>query len=278
MAKMYRGMFVARPGHVLVELDWKAFQAILTGYFAHDEEYMRIARLSTHGILASFILNNQHRFEAIDYRKWSDPDILAAVKEIKQRFPKEYDDAKHVVHGGNFGATPKKMVMDFPESFPNIKYAESIQELYFHTMARKVRQWQEDTIDLVVRQTYLQNPFGIRHYFWDPLRFEKSRDGGWTRKWGSSAKEILSFLPRSTEASIMRECLVQLGTSVYHDNLRWEIHDSLLCEFPLGDHMARDVYEVRKVMEQPWEELGGLRFEVEVNAGKNWGGMELNGD
>jgi len=49
-------MFIAPPAYRLVEVDFNSIEAVLTGWFANDPDYIRIAKLSVHAVLASYII------------------------------------------------------------------------------------------------------------------------------------------------------------------------------------------------------------------------------
>src|SRR5581483_6706698 len=48
LAAKFKSLIHATPGHVLIKRDYSGIDAVLTGYFAHDPEYMRLALLGVH--------------------------------------------------------------------------------------------------------------------------------------------------------------------------------------------------------------------------------------
>src|ERR1043165_4530279 len=53
LSKQFRGMIEARPGHWLVELDYKSAHALTLGCEAQDAAYMRVARIDMHSFVAA---------------------------------------------------------------------------------------------------------------------------------------------------------------------------------------------------------------------------------
>lgn len=261
LASAYRKQFIAAPGHVLVEADWRAIEAVFTGWYAKDPEYIRAAKLGVHTILLS------HKVGEPVSLSWSDADIKGALKVLKKRFPDLYEACKRCVHLSAYGGSPRRMRISHPEYFATVRDAEELQAVYFGTIAKKVKQWHQDTLRKAHEPPhYLENVFGYRRYFWDIFKWE-----GRKQKWGTQAKEALSHLPQSTAAGVMSEALLyfRLVESVYRA-IKWSIHDSLLLEVPEGDSLAETITLVQSGMERPIVKMDGLVVEAEVKYGRNW--------
>lgn len=248
---------------LLVELDWKSLEAQLVGVFAKDPDYIRASKLGVHAILMSHVLKRP-----IDL-SLPDADIKAMVKELKKD-EVMYDGCKHVVHGSNYLGTPRKLRLSFPELFSSVGNAKEIQDIYFATVAKKVRRWQQATLNEAYQNHYLQNPYGYRHYFWDVLHYK-----GQQLEWGNDAKKAVAFLPQSTGAGMLSETLLYLATiPEIFKLLRWVIHDSILAEIPDNSRLPERVKVIKDAMEVARPELDGLSVEAEVKIGKSWGTME----
>lgn len=265
LAKEYRKQFIAAPGHLLVELDWKALEAQLTGFYAKDPDYVRASKLGIHAILMSHVLG-----KPIDLAL-PNKDILRIVRELKSSNSGLYNACKMVVHSSNYGSRPKRLRIEYPEYFRNVKEATDLQNLYFATIARKVKQWQQDTLRVAFEQHYLRNVWGYSHYFWDVLHYVGSQ-----LEWGTDAKRALAFLPQSTGAGLLCEALIniQKRPEVFK-MVRWVVHDSILTEIPTGDEFMSTVIFLRTCMEAPQPLLDGLSIETEIEASKSWGDMKL---
>jgi hypothetical protein len=248
---------------LLVECDYKALEAQLVGVFAKDPDYIRAAKLGVHSILMSHVLGRP-----IDLSR-PDADIKPILKVMKKADPIMYDGCKHVIHGSNYLGTPRKMRIEFPDIFPSVGDAKEKQDLYFATIAKKVKQWQQKTLNEAYQNHYLETPHGYRHYFWDVLHYE-----GKQLVWGTDAKRAVAFRPQATGAGVLSEALIRI--TQYPElfaMLRWIIHDSILAEIPVDTNFHRNVLLLKTLMEMPNPELDGLSIEVEVQVGKNWGQM-----
>jgi|WetSurMetagenome_2_1015567.scaffolds.fasta_scaffold04516_11 hypothetical protein len=247
---------------LLVELDYKALEAQLVGFFANDPDYIRAAKLGVHAILMSHVLK-----QPIDLTL-PDATIKPLIKEFKKN-ASMYDGCKHVVHGSNYLGTPRKLRIEFPELFSSVGDAKEKQDMYFSTIAKKVRRWQQSVLHEANQNHYLQNPYGYRHYFWDVLHYK-----GGQLEWGNDAKKSVAFLPQSTGAGVLSEALIRI--TKYPDLfrlLRWIIHDSILSEIPINKLFHHRVRQLKELMEDINGELGGLKIEVDVKVGVNWGEM-----
>lgn len=259
--KDFRKMFIPSPGHVLLARDYKGIEAVLTGWYAGDEDYIKAARLGIHAILASQL--ELMGVPILDVSRDRQGWIETWVKRIKRDFRKQYDICKVIVHGSNYMASPRKLYMTYPETLSSEALAKRIQDIYFKTLAKKVKQWQLDTIARAHRDFYLENVFKYRHYFWDVL--EK---GG---TFSQQAKDALAFLPQSTAAGIIKKAILNLDEELF-SFLRWQIHDELLFEVP--ENRLEEINErIKQVMEAPIEEMDGFYVETEGSWGYNWGEM-----
>ena len=282
LAKLFREQFVPVPGWGLYEFDYKAMQAVIIGYLAKDEDFIKAARLGVHAILASHVLAREGHMAAPITMDLPPEEIKALISWIKAAHDKTYDDCKHVVYGSSFGGTAYKMHMDFPASFPRIADAEELQKLYFSTVGRKIKAWILETLDKAHYQHYLDSPFGHRHEFWNVYtKYNKRQDGRWdlvsgrygSVNYGSEAKDALAFLPQAIERCVQIEAAGRIAERGYEGVLRWPIHDSLLCEIQL-DNAEAAVGVIKEEMERPVPELDGLWFEVDVKSSvTHWGAM-----
>lgn len=283
-AQLYRQQFIPAPGHVLAELDHSGAEAQIVGYYANDPDYIRIAKLSIHGILASYVLVNEGHWQNPIDLKWSDADIIEAVDEIKKRFKLQYQKSKNCAHGSNYGAVPYKLFMEYRESFPTLAFAEELQELYFSTIAKKVKAWHHKTWVFAHKNKYIENVYGYRFDFWDVLSPDwygnlvmDPKTGFW--KLGKQAKDCLAFNPSSTEAGLMKEVMIKLihESPEYLQWLFWMIHDSLVFEFPDDKYLEERLHHVSALMAAPVPEMGGLSIECGMDVGYNWGAAYVDG-
>jgi uracil-DNA glycosylase family 4 len=97
LQRRIKEMFVARPGHRLLEVDYKAIEAVLVGYFANDLSYVRLAKLGVHDYLNSHNLRRLGLLREAADIAWSDADLKGFFKELKRDFPDTY---RNVAKGG----------------------------------------------------------------------------------------------------------------------------------------------------------------------------------
>ncbi len=125
LAAGFRRCVVAAASTRLLEVDYSGIEAVEVGWYDRDPAFIRLAKLGVHAYLASHLLQRP-----ADLR-WSDADLLAYFKELKEANPLLYDRAKRCVHGTNYGLTPYGMASTFPELYPTDKEAERVQRIYF---------------------------------------------------------------------------------------------------------------------------------------------------
>jgi DNA polymerase I-like protein with 3'-5' exonuclease and polymerase domains len=294
--KMVKEMFVAPVGHTFWARDYSGIEAVLVGYFASSPRYVRAAKLGVHAFLASHIVGKPFDFS------WSDADVRLAIKEVKKDKP-TYDTAKQIVHGSNYMMTPRKMSYEYPETFPTTAKAATLQGLYFDIFP-EIKRWHLDLtarVDGTKRRRsdggeeidpwtlgvcYARNPFGYTHRFYNVLDWEAIEYEGkteWISSFGEDAKRLVSFLPQSTAAAIIKRATKRIWYDFpwVGQSLRLLIHDEIFGE--ADDKELETCLEVsRLVMEEPIPELPldpawgmgtHLAIGTEAKVGKSWASM-----
>ena len=269
LAHAIRETIVPSPGMVLVELDWKAIEAVLTGFFAGDEDYSRLSLVDSHSFLAWHI--KYAGGEGEPPPSASHPDLARLLSDFKSCNGPLREKAKRVNHATSYGMGPKHL-----SDLLKIKKSEAVKIMKIKDEASpKVAEWKAEIRRRAHYDGFLENPFGYRRYFTDVFR--KSR---WTGKWtlGEEANKCLAFLPQSTGAAMLRLVIAELPT-VWGYGTKWHplvpIHDAVLFEVQDAPDVARRVIKgVTTLMEHDWEELGGLSIKVDGNKGLSWGEMK----
>lgn len=248
LAQEFRRMVIASPGHVLIECDSSAIEAVLVGYFAGSQRYIDLAKAGVHKWLAS----------------------QYAGRVVGKDEPL-YDQIKRVVHLSNYMGTPMRIHEEYPDTFASVKEARKLQEFYFaQEPVKDVSRWHQQVMVQAHRENRLQNPFKYRHYFFDVLHHA---NGGWSM--GDDAKRSVAFLPQSTASAIQTEyVLAAADFPLLAPCLRWIVHDSIIMEVPVEDAQAA-ASALQSVMTQPIAELGGLSIGVEVKVGPNLAEMSV---
>lgn len=259
LALAIRSTIIPTPGFVLVELDWKAIEALLVGYFAEDPDYIRISKLDPHSYLASHILGKPADLS------WDDATLTAYFAQIK----KEHEDvralAKKNNYAGNYDQGARNRARDIGCTVEEARHYMEVAD----AIAPKIKKWKQDTRMRAHLEGRLVNPFGYVCYFFEVFRQRK--DGMWTL--GKEARECLAFLPQSTCAAMCREVILSLPESEDFF-LLVPIHDSLLLEVRV-EKVQEVAQMVKGLMTRAWPQLGGLVVDVEVKVGPTWGSMQV---
>lgn len=286
---------MAPKGSLFWERDFSAIEAVLVGYFAADPTYIRFAKLGVHAYLACNILG-----QPVDLNQ-TDKDLKTIFAAAKAEHPLVYDTAKRIVHGSNYMMTPTKMWLEYPETFKSSKAAAALQERYYGLFP-SIQKWHRELsyrVDGTKRRKqddpsssidpwslgvcYAQNPFGYVHKFYNVLDWEKV-NGEWFSSYGEDAKRLVSFLPQSTAAAIIK----QKGKALFNDHplvgrtMRLWIHDSILGEDreEFIDHclaVSKSVME-SPILELPLDPTWGmgdyLSIGTEGKVGPTWATMK----
>lgn len=253
--------FIYVPRHEgwsLVEADFSQIENRLTAWFANDTD--RLGR---------FLADPDY-----SEHKWAaamifDLDYNLIEKDNDKDAP--YGRGKRINHGSGYGLGAKKLALMYDLEFKEVK---AQQDKLKAAMPLTVA-WQRRIGEQVKRDQLLVTPFLRKRWLYT----------------SSSYTEGLSFLPQSTAADIMFRSMLAL----MYERISWplervqqvvqyveplplpalllvSVHDSLVIECP--DALIPNVVGcLRRVMQQPWRELGGFNIPVEVKTGKSWGEM-----
>lgn len=284
LERRFRRCVVAAPGCVLVEADFAAIEAVQTGWYCNDPNYVRLARMGIHSYLVS------HKVGKPADLSWDDKTLAAYLGKIK----KEYKDTplyaalKRTVHLTNYGGSPHMMIKVDPKLFPSVAVATSLQNFYLSLMP-KLRDWQRAVRVKAANQNFLggdDHPYHFKHWFWDVMKMD--RFGGSSP--GSDWNKVVAFYPQSTAAGNLYDTMLWLqdASSPYYVGdmyngstpLRAFIHDSILAEVPLSrkdeyiEKLKGAMTQPIKVQPLPWDPSNYLTIQADVKVGSNWGTME----
>jgi hypothetical protein len=302
--KYVKEMFVAPKGSVFWARDFSGIEAVLVGYFAGAPDYIRLAKIDIHSFYTAYCINalEPDRFKSTDLPEisWDDELLRSRLAEIKREFKTDRNELyKHLVHGGNYLQSPHgaqklifketevnhpvskiaKVMGVYKELFPEIpKWHKSICELVDGTKMRE-----GEAIDpWSLGVCYAKNPFGYMHHFYNVLEWTKVGDE-WVSTFGEDAKRLVSFLPQSTAAGIIKKAAKRLYYEFPHvgNTLRLLIHDEIFGE--CKEEELEECLEIsQKVMEaahqeMPLDPLWGqgeyLNILTEAKSGASWGTM-----
>jgi DNA polymerase I-like protein with 3'-5' exonuclease and polymerase domains len=265
IAKLIRASIVPDPGKVLIEFDWKAIEAVLTGWFANDPGYIRLSLLDSHGFYTSFLLHDEGKipkpFEA------DDPDLPSKLKWLKEHYELERALGKKINLALGYGMGPRLLARLLRCSPRDAVRFIRIKDV----MAPLITAWKLETQKQAHYDRKLVNPFGLVRYFFSV--FSKTKSGEWRA--AEEANEALAFLPQSTAAAMLRWVLAELGSLEEEGGfeLLIPIHDAIILQTS-PSNVERVISIVKSVMERKWPELRDLQIKVSVKVGQNnWAEM-----
>ena len=299
-----KDFFCAPSGSTFWARDFSGIEAVLVGYFAGANRYVRLAKRDVHSFYTAHAICalDPVRFNANDLPSidWPDDRLFARLAEIKGEFKEDRNNLyKHLVHGANFLQTPdgaaKKIFKDTGIAYP-VPTVRRVMGTYFELFP-EIRVWHRQLCNQVdgdkkreanddnpaeLGVCYVRNPFGYVHRFYNVLDWEKI-DGKWYSTFGEDAKRLVSFLPQSTAAAIIKSA----ARRIYYDHpcvgetLRLLIHDEIFGE--CSDGGVEECLRISgEVMESPHLELpldpawgmgSHLSIGTEAKVGRVWSEM-----
>lgn len=294
VARWVKECFVAPAGKTFWARDYSGIEAVLVGYFAHSSRYIRLAKLGVHDFVTAHMVG-----VSVDLGQ-DDDSVREILKGVKKEYKAERTVAKRIVHGSNYMMTPAKMYYEYPDEFENIVAAAKLQGLYFElfpeirtlhrdicqrvdgTKRRRPEEGEVITDPWTLGVCYAKNPFGYVHHFYNVVQWKKV-DSRWTWSFGDDAKRLVSFLPQSTAAAILKQSTKKLWNEypLVGQTMRLLIHDEIFGECDEED--VEECLSVSKhVMELPipqlpldpaWNMGEYLTIQTEGKVGNVWGGM-----
>lgn len=298
LAVRYRNCIVASPGHSLVGTDFAGIEAVQTGWYQKDPDYIRLATLGVHAYVTSHYLGRPADLS------WANEDLVKYFADLKAHHYADYDLCKHVTHGTNYGLSVDGMCHIWPELFTE-ELATKIQGLYFD-LCPKLKEWQNEVREAAHQYHFiggrkhpngpsLDHPFGYRHWFWDVWSYNKKRitkenPEGHVR--GKDYNRVVAFYPQSTAAGVLYDSALRLADpnsqyyigelSDFKSPFRALIHDEILTEIR-DDKVEEAIFKMQgamtlPILSQPCPKAWGigehLKIGVETKVGKNWGAMK----
>lgn len=263
-----RRMIVPFKGMVFVEADSSSIEAVMTGHFMGDDDYMALAQKGIHSYVACKSLGLEFTPEN--------------VKLVKSKHKGLYDRKKRVNHGVNYGMSKWLMTALYPSLFPTPQAAQKeIDELY--KLLPKLRNFHHSVRVRAAKDTYLVSPWGYRRYFYDVFRYKKDKDGnaiidmktGLPKiELGEDGKSVIAQLPQNGAAAFMLDNVLGIAKEIKAIGGalpgNFLIHDSYcICVPP--DKVDEAVEILVKYLTRPIPELNNIRIGCEVKVGTDWG-------
>ena len=133
---------------------------------------------------------------------------------------------KSFAHGTNYLGTAKGLAERLGLS---VHQAEQTQKWYFGKFP-KIKRWQDDLKDQVIKRRMVQNVFGYRQYFFDRIE-------------GTVFNQAAAWIPQSTVACLINRAYVAIDRDLPEVDILLQVHDSLAGQYPthLGDWMKSQI-------------------------------------
>jgi hypothetical protein len=274
-ASEIRRAIVAGPDCLLVEADFAAIEAVITGWYAGDPDYMRLARLGIHSYLVANKLG-----VPVDL-SISDADLGQLLGKVKHDHHDKpiYKSLKKTVHLSNYGGSAFQMVKAAPAMFPTVAIATELQEFYF-SLCPKLKAWQTSVRARADKEGFLggtDHPYSFKHWFWDVTNWDPIKKCVVP---GSDWNRAVAFYPQSTTAGVTAEVALALSdpaSPCYVGNLyfgetplRLLPYDAIVAEVP-KDKLDLYLERLDIAMHLP---LPHLKLGHDVKIGPDWANMK----
>lgn len=247
----FRRCITARSGHILVRADYKGIEAVLTGWFASDAEYMKLALIGAHAYNTACYLRDVMK-QPITIPHVDSPELPPLLKQVKKANKTLYSKIKKVGHGINYGEGPFKIFDQNPGMFATRSEAKSLWA-FIRKLIGKVIEWQNRTVLQAATTKKIVNPFGRPRWFWDIP--------------GEDGPAAIAQQPQSTAADIIFEAMLAVDADpLIGPYLVWQIHDELVLDVPL-EIKEQAAARLTEIMERPIPQLGGLVIGADVKIG-----------
>lgn len=165
---------------------------------------------------------------------------------------------KSFAHGTNYLGTAKGLAERLGLG---VKEAEQTQKWYFERFP-KIKKWQDDLKDQVLKRRMVENVFGYRCYFFDRIE-------------GTIFNQAAAWIPQSTVACLINRAYVNIYENLKDVQVLLQVHDSLAGQFPshLGQWMVDKIVAAAEI---PLPYAGDpLTIPVGVKTSNvSWGGCE----
>lgn len=260
LAALVRNLIVASPGCTLYARDFAGIEAVLVGYDAAAPGYMRLARRDVHTYYTAWALNELEpgRIPANDLPllSWDDEKLFTRLAELKGSLKKERNSLyKHLVHAANFMQSAKgakEKIFNETGVEYELAQVQRVMDIYFELFP-EIKQWHTMALLQAEKDGYLRNAFGYLHRFSSVFTYEKVNNKWNKRPNPDVANKVVAFGPQSNAAAIIKEAMLRLYKSYYHEAgqyLRLLIHDELLSDVPNDCLTTVDALS-QQVMETP---------------------------
>src|SRR5271156_940023 len=249
----FNRMQKAEPGHILINLDYKAFHAQTTACEAGLPDYLRLARIDIHSFVSCHLKKLPERHDLL---KWSDADLSAFFSKLKKDKVTKYDGAlfgdvrskaKAASLGIGFGMGPRKLYMQYKEDFASTKEAEGVWNLIMQDLFPGLLKWQNEVKKEAAETGRLISRFGAIRQFHDVEHWDRKSQ---KMVGGDQAEAAIAFKPAANAFGMIRWAMLKLREKGLDEryNLINTIHDSLTLH-PLKEEAEEAIAAYVPIME-----------------------------
>jgi DNA polymerase-1 len=248
-----RGFFVAKPGHLLLAIDYSQIEARILAILSGDEISLEVFKEG----------GDVHQRNALDLLGYSEDQwgsFSSVAKKGARNRAKSF--LYEISYGGeglkNEGKAPCPCLRCAHLVAPSLKLTPDETRAATERWFEKhhwVRQWQRNLIAEVYKRHYYQSPFGVRRWISSPRSNELER-------------EVKNIPCQMNAALRMIQAQVELGDAP----ILMQYHDAFLFEIPEspGSSVDQRIADYSGIMQSPVPELGGAVFPTKPSLGKNW--------
>lgn len=232
-----RNLFIPDPGKTFFDIDLASADLRIVVWEADEPEMKAMLR------------EGADPYTEIAKEFYNDPTITKKDPR-RQTF-------KSFAHGTNYLGTAKGLAERLGLG---VAEAEKTQRWYFSRFP-KIKKWQDDLKDQVVKRRMVQNIFGYRCYFFDRIE-------------GTIFNQAAAWIPQSTVACLINRGYVAIDRDLPEVDILLQVHDSLAGQFPthLGDWMTRQIVAKAEIA-LPYSDPLIIPVGVKTST-KSWGDCE----
>lgn len=207
-----RKLFVPDPGNTFFDIDLSSADLRIVVWESDEQEFKAMLR------------EGLDPYTEIAKEFYGDPSITKKDPR-RQTF-------KGFAHGTNYLGTAKGLAERLGLS---VHEAEKTQKWYFSRFPR-IKKWQENLKDQVLKRRMVENVFGYRQYFFDRIE-------------GTIFNQAAAWIPQSTVACLINRGYVNIDKNLPQVEVLLQVHDSLAGQFPsyLGDWAVREIVKQAEI-------------------------------
>ena len=201
-----RSLFIPDPGYTFFDIDLSSADLRIVVWESDEPEFKAMLKegLDPYTEIAKEFYND---------------------RSITKKDPRR-QTFKSFAHGTNYLGTAKGLAERLGLG---VHEAEKTQKWYFSRFP-KIKKWQDDLKDQVVKRRMVENVFGYRCYFFDRIE-------------GTIFNQAAAWIPQSTVACLINRAYVKIDDELPEVQVLLQVHDSLAGQFPthLGDWAVKQI-------------------------------------